>query len=234
MADPRVSVIIPAYNAARYIEAALASAFAQDAAPFEVIVVDDGSTDGTGDVAAAIAVKRPLQVIRQKNGGAGAARNTGVAAAQGEYLAFLDADDLWEPPKLRLQREYLLAHPEAGFVLTHELLFVEGGDVPPWIRPEQVREPHPAWVPSALMVRRETLDAVGMFDPRYRVGDDSDWFVRATDMRIPSAVLPEVLLRRRVHTTNITAQGAESQLGLLRLLRASIERKRLLASQHAG
>ena len=105
-----VSVVVPAYNYARYLPKAIDSALGQTHPPLEVIVVDDGSTDDTPRVLAAYADR--IRVIRQANQGAGAARNAGIAAARGEYVAFLDSDDLWHPRKLELQLARFASDPE--------------------------------------------------------------------------------------------------------------------------
>ena len=109
-----ISVIIPAYNYARYLAEAIDSALGQTYAPLEVIVVDDASTDDTPRVLAAYGQR--IRAIRQPNGGAGAARNTGIAAARGEYVAFLDADDVWLPRKLELQMALFDADPALGLI----------------------------------------------------------------------------------------------------------------------
>src|SRR5690242_5053753 len=105
-----VSVIIPAYNSERYIADALRSVLAQTYMPQEIIVVDDGSSDGTAR--ALDPFRSTIRYIYQKNRGEPAARNTGMREAKGDYIAFLDADDLWLPEKLDLQMTYLAAHPE--------------------------------------------------------------------------------------------------------------------------
>src|SRR5438034_9298591 len=109
-----VSVIIPTYNYARYLAAAIESALAQTYAPLEIIVVDDGSTDDTLRILGAYGNR--LRVLRQANQGAGAARNAGIAAARGEYVAFLDSDDLWHPRKLELQLARFASDPDLGLV----------------------------------------------------------------------------------------------------------------------
>src|SRR3954470_1810603 len=109
-----VSVIIPTYNYARYLPQAIDSALGQTHAPLEVIVVDDGSTDDTPRVLEAYASR--IRVIRQANQGAGAARNAGIAAARGEYVAFLDSDDLWRRDKLELQLARFREEPDLGLV----------------------------------------------------------------------------------------------------------------------
>src|SRR5213078_156464 len=110
--QPLVSVIIPVYNGARYLRAALESVFAQTYRPIEVIVVDDGSGDDSGVIAQSFP---DVHFIHQENQGVAAARNHGFDAARGEFIAFLDQDDLWTPEKLKVQVNYLLNHPDVGY-----------------------------------------------------------------------------------------------------------------------
>jgi glycosyltransferase involved in cell wall biosynthesis len=111
MQQHQVSVVIPAHNAARFLRETLVSAAEQTLAPYEIIVVDDGSTDGTAAVV--LDFGPPARLVRQAQRGVSAARNTGITAAEGDLIAFLDADDLWEPTKLERQVAALAAHPEA-------------------------------------------------------------------------------------------------------------------------
>src|SRR6185503_10895386 len=126
--QPLVSVIIPVYNGARYLRAALESVFAQTYRPFEVIVVDDGSIDDSGVIAQSFP---DVSYMRQENQGVAAARNHGIEAARGDFFAFLDQDDLWTPEKLKLQIEYLLNHQDLGYTLTQQQYFLEPGTTLP-------------------------------------------------------------------------------------------------------
>src|SRR5215510_11775591 len=118
---PLVSIIIPAYNSAAYIEEAIRSALEQDYEEKEIIVVDDGSTDSTPDILKSL--QEQIVVLSQVNAGAGAARNRGLKHAKGTYIAFLDSDDFWVPGKLRLQIEYLEEKPKVGAVCSKWLLW---------------------------------------------------------------------------------------------------------------
>ncbi len=159
MSNPVVSVIIPVYNGAAYLAEALDSVLAQDYQPLEVIVVDDGSTDRTAEIARSYPAVRYLA---QTNQGHGAARNTGIAAAQGELIAFLDADDLWAPHKLSLQVGHLIAHPDLGYTISHLRILIEPGVAKPaWLNDRLSLEYAAAYLPSALLVRRRVLEEVG-------------------------------------------------------------------------
>lgn len=192
---PLVSVVVAAYDCERYIAAALDSALAQDYAPMEVIVVDDGSTDAT----AAIVESYDVRLIKRVNGGQGAAKNTGIAAARGELIAFLDHDDLWAPPKLGRQVEALAEMPAAaGVVVRLEVLLEPGLPHPEWL--PKSRE-YPWFPPSSWLVRREAFETVGLFDEGSNV-PDFDWMLRARDLGLTFAIVPEVLGTYRIHGRN--------------------------------
>jgi glycosyltransferase involved in cell wall biosynthesis len=223
MSHTRVSVIIPVYNAARYLPAALASVAAQTHAPVEVIVVDDGSTDDS----AAVAAQPGVQVLRQANAGPAQARNAGLAVARGELIAFLDADDEWLPHKLATQVAYLAAHPEAGYVLCRMRTVYEDEFTHPaaFNSAHFAGEPR-APLPSALLVRAATLAAVGPFDVALRAAEDFDWFARAHDRGIGEGLVDEVLFIKRMHGTNLSLDVPLNHRNMFLALQRSIARKR--------
>ncbi len=224
MDHPLVSVIIPVRNGEKHLGRALESVFAQGYEPLEVIVVDDGSTDGTRTVAKSFSA---VTLLSQSNRGPAAARNTGIAAAQGDPLAFLDADDRWLPGKLDAQIGYHLAHPEVGYTLTHQKLIVddEGGPVP-WLRQRLMKQDHPGFFPSSLVARRDVFEIVGTFDPAFTHGEGADWFARAKDAGVRRWILAETLLHKHVHADNLSHSLSSGRAQVLRAIRASIERQR--------
>jgi glycosyltransferase involved in cell wall biosynthesis len=225
---PLVSVVLPAYNRERYLEAALESALAQRYRPLEVVVVDDGSTDGTARVARA---HREVRYLYQPNRGVAAARNAGIAASRGALIAFLDSDDLWAPEKLGVQVRFLSEHPDLGYCLTRMQTFLEPGCVlPAGVRPQVLSRPGIGAVPSTLLVRREIFARVGAFDPSRRIGEDVDWFFRARDCAIPFAIVPDVLVRRRLHDTNLTARVGVEASAVVAIAKASLDRRRRRAA----
>jgi len=222
MPNPLVSVIIPAYNGELFLAETLRSVLAQDYRPFEVIVVDDGSTDQSAAVAQGFS---KVRYIHQTNQGHAAAKNAGIAVARGEYLAFLDADDLWAVNKLSLQMSRLLECPEIGYTISHRrLLFEPGVEPPTWMDARYLSE-QPAFIPSALVVRRSVMDAVGHFDRNYWHCNDSDWFFRANDAGVRKEIVREPLLLRRIHAANLSNQRRALLAEEMRLVRASIKRK---------
>jgi glycosyltransferase involved in cell wall biosynthesis len=221
---PLVSVIIPVYNGARFLRAALESVFAQTYRPIDVIVVDDGSVDDSGIIAQGFP---EVRYFRQTNQGVAAARNHGIEAARGEFFAFLDQDDLWTTEKLEVQLRYLQSHPDLGYTLTHQQYFLEpGAALPAWFRKDLLSSVHTGWVLGTLVVRRAIFEQVGNFATGYSAANDSDWFFRAKAAGIPMAVVPELLLRKRIHEANDSGRAKEVLSELLKVVKTSLDRQR--------
>ena len=222
-----VSVIIPVFNGELYLRAALESVFGQEHKPYEVIVVDDGSTDST---AAIVSEFKDVLYVRQSNQGVATARNKALDMARGEFIAFIDQDDVWTPNKLAVQVQYFLDHPEVQYTLTHQKFFLEpGASIPTWFRKELLSEPHPGFVPSTLMARRSVFEKIGKFETQYSHASDSDWFFRASQAQLPTAVIPEVLLLRRIHRENESSKAKIALGELRRVVKSSIDLERAKA-----
>jgi glycosyltransferase involved in cell wall biosynthesis len=228
MGQPLISGIVPAFNGERYLRETLDSMLAQTHRPLEIIVVDDGSTDGTPDVAASYGDK--VRYLRQDNAGPATARNRGLNAARGEFVAFLDADDLWHPEKSARQMAHFAARPELGLCITHVQNF--------WIpelaaeaeryRDHPLSRPVPGYLTQTLLARRSVFETVGQFDPGLHHAEKTDWFLRALGQGAVLELLPDVLVYRRLHETNVSRSlGAASRDEYLRLLKASLDRRRL-------
>jgi glycosyltransferase involved in cell wall biosynthesis len=225
---PLISVMIGVYNAAPYLGEAIESVFAQDYEPLELIVVDDGSTDGSGEVARAFA---SVRVIRQENAGNGAARNRAVEEASGALYAFLDADDRFTPGKLSLQKAALDADPGIDMVFGHvqEFLSPDLDEATRAMLRPPAPEPMPWTAPNLMLIRRESFDRVGLFTTSVRVGVTVDWFARAAEAGLRYAVLPEVVLERRLHTQNNGLRERASRSQYLEVIRQAMERRRAAA-----
>ncbi|MFT4519070.1 MAG: glycosyltransferase involved in cell wall biosynthesis [Halioglobus sp.] len=192
-----VSVIIPVYNSARYICRALDSVLAQNMPGLQIIVVDDGSTDNSATLVSQYAAS--VTLLRQGNRGPAAARNWGVEQSRGEFLMFLDADDLWPEGRLQWQLEYLQAHPEVDVVQgTLQLLHAdESGQTPP-------AEPHHANSLCTAFMRREAFLRVGLLDETLRYCEDLDWFFAAQSMDVSVHRSDRLALIHRRHDDNAT------------------------------
>jgi len=227
--DMLVSVIIPVFNYAKYLKEAINSVFEQSYRPLEVIVVDDGSTDGSGEIACSFA---QVRYIRQQNQGVAVARNTGLAAARGELIAFLDADDSWLTDKLKIQAEYLKNNPGTCYTIGRIRNFADSGIDLSMMQPVSADDQIGL---ATIVARKEIFDRVGNFDPRYRVGEDLEWFTRAKDEGIPMAILPDILLNRRIHQCNLSIMQPQAcHASRLQIMKESIERQRKKKAENHG
>jgi len=221
---PTVSVIIPAWNAEKYLAESLASVTAQTLASHEIIVVDDGSTDGTVDLAATIPGVRVMGIA---HAGIGAARNAGVREASGDLLAFLDADDRWSPDKLARQVQVLIDEPSVDLVLGHVLQFLSP-DLDE-ARRKQLRcpeHPQPGLLAGTMVIRAAAFNRVGLFNPALAVGEFIDWYARASEAGLRVRMVPEVVLHRRVHGGNTVLRERDKQSDYVRIVKAALDRRR--------
>jgi len=209
---PQVSVIIPTYNRSWSIKEAIDSVLAQDYTEFELIVVDDGSTDHTSDVLDSYG--DDIKVLSQKNKGVSAARNRGIAEASGKFIAFLDSDDLWLPQKLTLQIEFINQTPDALICQTEEVWIRNGLRVNP-----KKRHKKPSGMifkpslelclvsPSAVMIQRSLLDRVGGFDETLPACEDYDLWLRIS-CRFPVHLIDAPLIIKRGGHDDQLSRGA--------------------------
>ena len=196
----RVSVVIPTYNRRALLREAVESVLGQTYRDFELIVVDDGSTDGTAEAMRALP---GVGYVRQDHRGVSAARNRGVRAGSGDLVAFLDSDDLWRPAKLERQVAFMDAHPEAQVCQTEEVWIRNGARVNPGARHRKTPDDLFARSlglclvsPSAVMMRRDLFERVGGFDESLPACEDYDLWLRVTaDESVP--LLPEPLVVKR-------------------------------------
>ncbi|HEY9693249.1 MAG TPA: glycosyltransferase [Oculatellaceae cyanobacterium] len=221
--QPLVSVIVAVKNGERYLASALTSIFSQDYQAFEVIVVDDGSIDATQ----AIANSFPgVSLIQEAGNGVANARNVGIDAANGEFIAFLSHDDLWTINKLSTQVNYLLQHSEIQYTIAKIKFFLEPGySIPPTFKPQLLSQEPVGYIPETLVAKKSLFAAIGKFDTSLSVAEDVDWFSRASDYQITKAIIPQVLLYKRIHDANTSLTSQISDQNLLRVMRRSIKRK---------
>ena len=221
---PTVSVVIPTYNRAGLVGHAIESALAQSFADREIVVVDDGSTDGT--MAALARFGSKIRVVRQENGGEAAARNRGIREASGTWVAFLDSDDLWEPDALERLVQASAAHPGAGLVAMKARAILADGTRT--ARVHGKKSPGPSFTTRSLlwgdaggvlmpMVRRDLLLAEGGFDESLRQATDCDMWLRLS-FRTEMIALDAPLLLCRVHPENASADKTVNAAMWLRIL----------------
>ncbi len=223
MSDPRISVIIPAFNCARWVCQAIDSVLNQSIPPHEIIVVDDGSTDDTAKALAGYGDR--IKLIFQPNQGVAAARNTGLRVTEGEFIAFLDADDIWHPKKLELQLRTLIANPSIGLLGTGmfvwpipdmpDVTLDRLSSVKPIGRDELAVKNYLAT--SSLMIRREVVRKIGEFDVSLCGPEDHDYWLRAAEFA-GVAILQVQLTGYRSVAGSLSKRAVTMEAGMQRIL----------------
>ncbi len=230
-AAPRISVVVPAFDAARFIAEALESALAEVRAvagsSFEVIVADDCSSDATAAIVQSFAGRGVRYLKRTARGGPGAARNSGVAAAEGELLAFLDADDLWPTGRLAALTGALEIQGGPAIAFGHMRQFA-CPSMDPALR-GRLRVPEgtvPGYCSGAMLLRRTDFLRIGSFSEALAIGEFIGWFGHARDLGLASALIPEVVLERRIHGANTSLRRNSDYANYARALKGVLDRRR--------
>jgi glycosyltransferase involved in cell wall biosynthesis len=227
-----ISALVTAYNCAPYLGEALASVLAQTYPVAEVIVLDDGSSDAGATARAAQSFGERVRYLHQPHQGIGACRNAAAAAAQGDWLAYLDGDDLWEPGKLERQAAALAADPALEAVFTHIRQFVSPDIVgtPAGARLVAPANPMPGRHASCLLVARAALERLGGFATHLDIGEFIDWYARAEEAGLRMTMLPEVLAARRIHATNNSLRQTRQEYA--QVLKTMLDRRRAGQKAH--
>ena len=233
-----VSVIIPTFNRSAYVAEAVASVLAQTRTAMELIVVDDGSTDDTTAVLERFGAS--VRAISQVHSGVSAARNTGIRSASGEWLAFLDSDDLWKPRKLSSQLQFLSMHPELRICQTEEIWIRNGQHLNP-CKCHQKPEGHCferlldrcLVSPSAVMIHRDIFEEVGLFDESLPACEDYDLWLRI-GCRHPMGLVKEpLIIKRGGHADQLSATVEALDRYRIRALSKLLRTESLSSAQRA-
>ena len=225
-AEPLVSAVIPAHDCDRYVGAAVRSALAQTHERLEVVVVDNGSTDGTADVLRAFGDS--VRLVYEGRRGLGPARNAGAGAARGDYVAFLDCDDLWVPEKTEIQLAAFRTDPPPDLVMGHVQQFTSP-DLDPALASELriPEEPRPGlFFMGAALIPRPVLDSVGPWREGVEVSDGLEWFLAARRLGLREVMIPEVVTMRRVHDRNTSRLRRDRRTEWARVLKRELDERR--------
>ena len=230
--QPTISVIIPVFNGERFLAEAIDSVLDQTLLPDEIIIVDDGSTDGTyGKIAALTATAPvPIHAIRQGNQGPAAARNRGAERASGTLLAFLDADDLWLRDKTAHQVAALAAYPEAGAAWGDAYEFA-GDSLATVLDTGRLSVPSPQFLLQSMMFRRSAIEQIGPFNPDLRIGEDVDWLLRAMDQGVRFVLHRHPVVYYRRHDANLIGDRDAARRQFYSLLKRMLDRRRAAGLQ---
>jgi hypothetical protein len=220
---PLVSVIIPVHNGERFVADAVGSILAQRYPSLEIIIIDDGSTDGTE-----AAVRRlPCEVhyFKQMKQGPAAARNRGIRDASGDYVAFLDVDDLWPEHMLETLMAELLSRPGLDVVRGYSQVMEVDPATGTYEYRGNPKESFPYSIACGLY-RKRVFDRVGLFDKTLMFGEDTDWYNRARELEVPMHRVEAITLHVRRHGENMTHAKTLVELNMLRVLKKSLDRRR--------
>lgn len=220
-----VTAAIPVRDGEAYLAEAIESVLTQSLPCEQVIVVDNGSSDRSGEIAAEFGP--PVEVVYEARSGIGAARNAALKVARGDYLAFLDADDLWVKEKTALQIAAFEARPALQLVFGHVRQFLSP-DLPAEEaeRLRVPRAPQPGQHIGALLARRGAVDAIGPWPHDVRVSDGLTFLLRARELGLEQAMLPETVTLRRVHGGNHSIHNRDERREFARHLKRSLDRRR--------
>lgn len=227
---PLVSVIVPVYNTEKYITESLESVLNQTYQPIEIICCDDGSTDNSRSIIESIQQQYPDRItliMNEKNSGIAISRNNALAYAHGDFIAFMDADDIWLPNKIEIQMNALNADPDSDMSFTLMQCFLSP-DIPESVKAIRhcPTEPTPGQTPGTTLIRRKSFEKVGLFNTEWRVGEFIDWLARARDLGLTFTHINQVLYLRRIHETNTGVTERPSRIDYLKIVKEALERKR--------
>jgi glycosyltransferase involved in cell wall biosynthesis len=222
---PLVSVIIPVYNAAKYLAEAIESVLSQTYNNVEVIAVNDGSTDNSLEVLSAYSNR--IQIISSANKGIGSARNLAIHQSKGSFLAFLDADDFWELNKLEVQMQVFASNPNLDIVYCSFKEFLSP-DMTSELIQKRILKPTAmsGAIAGTSLVKRTAFDKVGLFSEQWKTGEYIDWYARAKEQNLTVKHIDNCLYHRRSHSDNHTFRESESKRDYLHVLKASLDRRR--------
>jgi len=219
-----VSIIIPTYNGEKFLRDALQSVITQSYPHWELLVIDNGSTDLTKEIVMSFP---RAQYFFLENRNVNSARNTGVQHSRGEYIAFLDHDDMWNIEKLTKQVAFLEENDEYMAAVCHQQMYLQPGySKPHWLKEAFLQRAMPAYLPSALLMRKSALNSSDFFDESLLHTSDVEWFFRVKDQGLKVKLLEETLVERRIHEDNASNNVQNLQKELLIIIKNSLNFRR--------
>lgn len=222
--DSLVSVIMTVYNGEKYLAAAIESVLTQTYAPIEFIIINDGSQDRTEEIINSYGPK--ILSFYQQNQGQPSAQNRGISLASGQYIAFLDADDLYNPDKTVHQINWLKTHPQLNLVFGLVEQFISP-ELPPQIR-NKWKCPtgtSSGYLAAAGLFRRKCFDLVGTFNENQRIGSFIEWYMRASEKGLKHEVIQTPVLKRRIHEHNIGIETQGARKEYIEIIKAALKRR---------
>jgi len=230
---PSVSVVVPVKNGGQFLEESLRSVVLQDHRPYEVLVVDDESTDETESIVRQFTTEGVRFIANHPPLGIAGSLNLGIQLARGELMAFTSHDDIWVSHKLRRQAECLMAEPELDYCIGLVQAFLDRSiTVPPAGFPSELLGVDvPGYLIETLVARRRAFERAGYFDRSFRQAEDTEWYARARQLGLEMEMIDEVLVHKRLHgnsTTYSVARARQWRREILRVVKQTLERRRTL------
>ncbi|BAQ65281.1 glycosyltransferase [Geminocystis sp. NIES-3709] len=222
--NPLVSIIIVVKNGEKFLQTAIESILNQSYKNYEIIVIDGNSIDKTPIIVQSYS---QIRYFLQNSQGIANAYNQGIDEAKAELLTFLSCDDIWTYDKLKIQVDYMINNPKIQYVVGKVKFFLEERNLPPsGFKKELLEEDHIAKIMETLMVRKNVFEKIGKFNPEFLIAEDTDWFARCQDAKIPMKIIDKVFLYKRIHNNNASLNDPQYNQYILKILRESIHRKR--------
>ena len=219
------SVIIPVYNCDHYLGEAIESVLAQSYRPLEILIIDDGSTDNSAEIAKSFIPH--IQYYYQPNNGAATAINYGINLSQGDFLTFLDSDDLWSKDKLMLQFQCLAKNPHLDIIFGHVQQFISPElDNVTRQRFEIPKEIMQGIHRGTMLIKRQSFLNVGYFSSGWHIAEFIDWYIKAKELNLEMAVIPDIILKRRIHQSNTGIIKKDQRSEYVKLIKQTLDRKR--------
>ena len=217
MSKPLISVIVPVYNGEKFLVNTIKNIIAQDYNPLEIIIIDDGSTDSSLSVLNDINAE--LKILHQNNQGPAAARNKGISIAKGDYIAFLDCDDLWPANKLIEHADYLNRSDNVDLLQgLVKKIYLSSGNISFSAFPQL----------GNTLFRSNVFERIGAFDESMRYAEDTDWFFRAYENKLTKVIINKIALYYQIHANNMTKHKELTRRGFFHFLKRHLDRTRLL------
>lgn len=223
MGKDEITVIIVVKNGEKYLETAIKSVLSQSVKPAEILLIDGQSSDRSVEIAKAYP---EINVLIQEKTGLANARNLGIQSAKSDLITFLDHDDYWPQDKLKIQFEEFSKSTDLKYCYGQVQLFLEeGAELRYGFEKEHFNKDWVGRTPGTLMARKSLFDEIGMFNPGYSIACDVDWFTRAADLKKETVFISEILLHKRVHHSNLSADVKTNKAELFRVIKESLNRQ---------
>ena len=220
----KISVIIAVFNGEEFLAEAIDSVISQTYKAHEIIIVDDGSNDDSASIAKSYS---EIDYYYQKNEGVSSALNLGLSKIKGDFISFLDADDIWVENKLEKQIEFFREHPKIeGVFAYHQRFYEKPSEELTEAEKSDTKRILPGYFKGTLLIRKDSFFRVGLFNTSLKMGDFLDWYRRASDMEINLKNIPDILLKRRIHDKNSSLINRSSMNDYLRIMKDSLDRRR--------